>query len=76
MPKVYITKTDKQIDRLYDFIIGTCKRRKIRQEDMAAVLGDSRQAYAYRLNHQKLTLEDFVLILDFLGEDVTKCIDD
>ena len=74
MPKVYITNTDKQIDQLYNYIIGTCVRRKIRHKDVAAALGDSRQAFEYRLNNQKLTLKDFVLILDFLGEDVTKCI--
>ena len=74
MPKVYITKTDKQIDSLYNFIIGTCAHRRIKHKEVAAVLGDSRQAYEYRLNNRKLTLNDFVLILDFLGEDVTKCI--
>ena len=74
MPKVYLTNTDKQIDQLYNFIIGTCTRRRIKHKDVAAVLGDSRQAYEYRLNNQKLTLKDFVLILDYLGEDATKCI--
>lgn len=74
MPKVFITKTDKQIDQIYNFIIGTCVRKKIKHKDIAAALGDSRQAYEYRLNNQKLTLKDFVLILDYLGEDVTKCI--
>lgn len=74
MPKVYLTNTDKQIDQLYNFIIGTCTRRRIKHKDVAAVLGDSRQAYEYRLNNQRLTLKDFVLILDYLGEDVTRCI--
>ena len=74
MPKVSIVQTDKQIDQLYNFIHGTLKRRKIRHQDIAEALGDSRQAFEYRLNKQKLTLKDFVLILDYLGEDVTRCI--
>ena len=74
MPKVYLTNTDKQIDQLYNFIIGTCTRRRISHKEIAAVLGDSRQAYEYRLNHQRLTLKDFAEIMNYLGEDVTRCI--
>ena len=75
MPRVYLTKEDAQLNKIYNFIIGTCYSRRIPQRSLADELGISQQAYAYKIKHRSFSLSDFVTIMNVLGKDVTECID-
>lgn len=75
MPRVYLTKEDAQLNKIYNFIIGTCYSRRIPQRVLADELGISQQAYAYKIKHRTFSLSDFVTIMNVLGKDVTECID-
>lgn len=74
MPKVYLTQTDKKINSLYDFIEGSRKRMKLSQEDVAKEIGASQQVFSYKMKHHTLSVSEFAYLLEFFGEDITKCI--
>lgn len=75
MPRVNLTKEDRQLNKIYNFILGTCYTQRIPQRVLADELGISQQAYAYKIKHRSFSLSDFVTIMNFLGKDVTECID-
>ena len=74
MPKVYFNETDKQLDQMYDFLILECRRQKVRQKHIAAVLGVTQDAVSKMFNRRTLTLDAFAKIMGMLGKDITTCI--
>ena len=75
MARVYLTKEDEQLGRLWNFMIGTCYTRRITQTDLADVLGVKQPSISYMFRNKSMSLEDFVAIMNVLGVDVTKCIE-
>jgi hypothetical protein len=74
MHRGFVPETTRQIDSIYDWIYSQHRRRKIPQAEVAKVLGVTREDYGYKLRNQRLSLKDFVCIMDFFGEDATACI--
>jgi predicted transcriptional regulator len=75
MPRVLLTEEERQLNRLYNFILGECFKQKIRQKDIGEELCITQSAVSYKFNDRTLSLSDFVKIMNLLGKDVTKCID-
>ena len=76
MHRGFVPETTKQIDSLYYWIYSQHRKRKIPQSEAAKVLGVTREDYGYKLRNQRLSLKDFVLIMDFFGKDATQCINE
>ena len=67
MPRVCLDPVKRRVQRIEDFIICEMKRQKIRQSEMAEVIGlSSQQAFSYRIK-AGLSVEDFLRILDRLN---------
>ena len=67
MPKVCLDPVKKRVQHIEDFITGEMKRQKIRQYEMAEIIGlSSQQAFSYRIK-SGLSVEDFLRILDRLN---------
>ena len=49
MPRVYITKEDEQLNKIYRFILGECSLQGIRQKDIAEALDVTQQAVSVML---------------------------
>lgn len=75
MPRVFLTEEERQLNKIYNFIIGECFKQKIRQKDIGEELFVSQAAVSHKFNDRTLTLEDFVKIMNLLGKDITKCIE-
>lgn len=74
MPKVYLTESQRRLDRIYDHIYLQMRKQKIRQKHIAAELGVTQEAVSKMLSNKTLTLEAFITILGMFGEDATSCI--
>ena len=74
MHRGFVPETTKQIDSIYDWIYLQHKKKSVKQAEVAAVLGVSREDYGYKLRKRRLSLRDTVLILDFFGKDISECI--
>lgn len=66
MPKVCLDPVKKRVQHIEDFITGEMKRQKIRQYEMAEIIGlSSQQAFSYHIK-TCLSVEDLLRILDRL----------
>lgn len=75
MARVYLTKEDEQLGKLWNFMIGTCYTKRITQTDLADVLGVKQPSVSYMFRNKSMSLEDFVTVMNVLGVDVTKCLE-
>jgi len=75
MPRVYITKEDEQLNKIYRFILGECSMQGIKQKDIAEVLDVTQQAVSVMLRKRTLSLEQMLKVMNLLGKDLLKCIE-
>lgn len=67
MPRVYITKEDRECRRFSDFVRGELKRQNKRYKDLAECLNLSTVAVNQRINCKtRWSLPDIIQTLDFL----------
>lgn len=69
MPKVYVTKIDRQRDRLVAYVISELKVRGLRQQDLANYMGISQQALSQKIRRKSFHFEDYVQIVNYFGAD-------
>ena len=69
MPRVHITKTDRQKDRIVAYVISELKVRGLRQQDLANYMGISQQALSNKLRRKSFSFENYVQIVNFFGAD-------
>lgn len=74
MPKVFITEEQRQLNKIYRYLLGEISMQGIKQKDIAAELGITRQAVSYMFKEKSMSLETFVKIMNILGKDATGCI--
>lgn len=74
MPKVFLTEEQRQLNRIYRYILGEISMQGIRQKDIAEELGITRQAVSYMFKQKSMSLESFVKIMNLLGKDAAECI--
>lgn len=74
MPKVCLTKEQRQLNKIYRFIRGEADMQGINQKEIAEALNVTQQAVSYMLKNQSMSLEAFVTIMNLLGKDATECI--
>ena len=71
MPKVYISKEDKQITDIQRYVVGTRKQKRISQEVVAKALGKTRAMYSIRESDMsQMKLIDFLITLHEIGLDL------
>ena len=67
MPRVYLTKEDRECQRFSDFVRGELKRQDKRHKDLADCLNISQVATTNKINGKtKWSLSDMIQTLDFL----------
>ena len=69
MPKTYITKQEKMNDDLSTWLIGSMKVQRVKQGDVAKVLGISQQALSFKLKQKSFKYEDLVGMFGLLQPD-------
>ena len=69
MARVYVTKTDRQRDRLVAYVISELKVRGLRQQDLANYMGISQQALSQKIRRKSFHFEDYVQIVNYFGAD-------
>lgn len=69
MPKVHITKIDRQKDRIVAYVISELQVRGLRQQDLANYMGISQQALSNKLRRKSFSFENYVQIVNFFGAD-------
>lgn len=69
MPRVHITKTDRQRDRIVAYVISELKVRGLRQQDLANYMGISQQALSNKLRRKSFHFEDYVQIVNYFNAD-------
>lgn len=74
MPKVFITEEQRQLNKIYRYLLGEISMQGIKQKDIAEELGITRQAVSYMFKQKSMTLETFVKIMVLLGKDAGECI--
>lgn len=74
MPKVFITEEQRQLNKIYRYILGEISMQGIKQKDIAEELGITRQAVSYMFKQKSMSLEAFVKIMNLLGKDAAECI--
>lgn len=67
--KIYITRTRRKLDRIADHITGKMRRKKITQAQLGDRLGISQQVLSKRLRTGKLSLADFLEIVEALEDE-------
>lgn len=67
--KIYITRTRRKLDRIADHIIGKMRRKKITQAQLGDRIGLSQQVLSKRLRTGKLTMADFLEIIEVLEDE-------
>lgn len=69
MPKVYLSKEEREVNRFNDFIRGELHRQGLRFEDLANELCLPTPSVTNRLNNRsRWTLLEIVTTLSFLGK--------
>lgn len=69
MARSYITKTDRQKDRIVAYVISELKVRGLRQQDLANYMGISQQALSQKIRRKSFHFEDYVQIVNYFGAD-------
>ena len=69
MPKVSLDPAKKKSKAIHRFVRAEMKEQKISYEEMGADLGITHQGFSYKINNQKLSVEDLIRCLDRLGTD-------
>ena len=72
MPKVYLTKEERECRRFSDYVRGELKRQKRSHSDLAAELNITQSAVTQKINGKIVwTLPEMITTLMFLGEEYT-----
>lgn len=69
MARSYITKTDRQRDRIVAYVISELKVRGLRQQDLANYMGISQQALSQKMRKKSFHFEDYVQIVNYFNAD-------
>ena len=66
---MYLTKVEKQRDRIVAYVYSELKVRHLHQRDLADYMGISQQALSLKLHRKSLHFEDYVQIVNFFEAD-------
>ena len=69
MPKVHVTKVDRQRDRLAAYVHSNLKIKGLHQHDLAKYMGISQQALSQKIRRKSFHFEDYVQIVNYFGAD-------
>ena len=69
MPRVHITKVDRQRDRIAAYVRSELQVRGLKQEDLANYMGISQQALSNKLRRKSFHFEDYVQIVNYFNAD-------
>lgn len=75
MPRVALKKKDYKVNDLSVYIASKMFQKKLRQEDIANVLGISQSAFSKRMQSGSFRYEDMLIIFHKIGasdEDILK----
>ena len=69
MPKAYITKEEREIERIKVELTILRKRSRKSQGQIAAELGISRQAYGNKERDANMSIKEFLTVCHILGAE-------
>lgn len=74
MPKVFLSKSDKQNERLTGWVYGRLTREGLTQTKLAEMMGLSQQLLSYKLKTRSFTFGEFVSLIDVLNPDAEEIV--
>ena len=69
MPKVYISKMERQRDRIVAYVYSELKIRGLKQQDLASYMGITQQSLSQKLRRKRLKFDDYVQIVNYFDAD-------